>query len=35
MGTHFSEATILRAAHAVEAASGFVPVPPTIETLTA
>ena len=35
MGTHFSEATILRAAHAVEAASGFVPVPPTIEALTA
>jgi aspartyl-tRNA(Asn)/glutamyl-tRNA(Gln) amidotransferase subunit A len=35
MGTHFSEATILRAAHAVESASGFVPAPPGIAALTA
>jgi aspartyl-tRNA(Asn)/glutamyl-tRNA(Gln) amidotransferase subunit A len=34
MGTHFAEATILRAAHAVEAASGFVPVPPLVAGLS-
>ncbi|HEY5506826.1 MAG TPA: Asp-tRNA(Asn)/Glu-tRNA(Gln) amidotransferase subunit GatA [Coriobacteriia bacterium] len=28
MGTHFSEGTLLRAAHAVESSSGFVPAPP-------
>jgi aspartyl-tRNA(Asn)/glutamyl-tRNA(Gln) amidotransferase subunit A len=35
MGTHFAESTILRAAHAVEAASGFVPVPPLVAGLGA
>jgi aspartyl-tRNA(Asn)/glutamyl-tRNA(Gln) amidotransferase subunit A len=34
IGTHFAEATILRAAHAVEAASGFVPVPPMVAALS-
>jgi aspartyl-tRNA(Asn)/glutamyl-tRNA(Gln) amidotransferase subunit A len=33
MGTHFAESTILRAAHAVESASGFDPVPPLVRQL--
>jgi len=33
MGTHFSEATILRAAHAVEATAGFDAVPPLVSGL--
>lgn len=35
MGTHFAEATILRAAQAFEDACGFVPVPPLVEGLGA
>jgi len=35
MGTHFAEATILRAAQAVEDACGFVPVPPLVMGLGA
>jgi aspartyl-tRNA(Asn)/glutamyl-tRNA(Gln) amidotransferase subunit A len=33
MGPHFAEATILRAAHAVEAATAFDPVPPLVREL--
>jgi Asp-tRNA(Asn)/Glu-tRNA(Gln) amidotransferase A subunit family amidase len=33
MGTHFAEATILRAAYAVEQACGFEPVPPLVKGL--
>jgi Asp-tRNA(Asn)/Glu-tRNA(Gln) amidotransferase A subunit family amidase len=33
MGAHFAESTVLRVAHAVEASSGFTPVPPMVAAL--
>jgi aspartyl-tRNA(Asn)/glutamyl-tRNA(Gln) amidotransferase subunit A len=33
MGKHFAEATVLRVAHAVEASTGFEPVPPLVKAL--
>jgi Asp-tRNA(Asn)/Glu-tRNA(Gln) amidotransferase A subunit family amidase len=35
MGTHLSESTLLRVAHAIEVTSGFEPVPPLVKGLGA